>query len=1226
MQYTMQGRGRPNVRRQRRRTRMLSISWRDLPVSMLAWLVAVTVALGGAQGATTEKVTSFQQFYGLSRDQAQAGWPVQFRAVVLCYDAGWNQLYVHDGHDTAYFSPQAFRTRPETGQSIEITGTTTVIQGNNAFTNLNLTVLGPGTIPAAKALDLPNLIRDFGQWIETSGRVRVVDTSLDRLTLVLHARNQSGVIYVMGSLGTNNFRDLLDCKVRIRGIIAGKTVPGKGASIIVFVPRFDEIKILEKSAANTGSMPVVPIGDLLDRELGSWTNRRVRINGLVASYQPGSSLMVKDPTGAVRAQVIQQTPAPANARVDVYGFLMVSSNETYLSDAYFEVASPPSQGSTARSAPELPARRANLPDLLTNVADILKLRRADASQRIPVRLRGVITYADAGWRNGFLQDRGGGIYFDLAQKGVRSGQWVELTGVTGAGGFAPEVIETSVQVLGTTNLPPAIKVELTDVADGHLDAQWIELDGVVRQVGSRDGHVSLSLMTRKGRFAALIPDLLDQPELPTHLIDALVSVKGACTSELNDRRQVRGITLNVPRLDLVRVLEPAPENPFLIEATPIASVATFDPDRLAGRRVKVSGQVTLRIPGEGFVLQDATGGIRIQASQTNEVQIGDVLDVLGFPSLREFSPGLEEALFRRTGTGVAPPALKITAAQILQHGTNDSQVVQLLARLVQSVSRSVNPQLVLQDGPIIFTARLETPVSGQEVPALQSGSRIRLTGVCSIQGNQQREPYAFHVLLRRPKDLELLESPPWWTLRHTLTLAGGMLLVIITALAWIALLRRRVRVQTEVIRQKLEVEAALEARYRELFENANDLLFTTDLQSRCLSVNHAVEQFFGLSRAQALGKPIADFVVAEHQSLILEHTSRLMSGTGADRFEVNVRRADGQVAVLDFRLRVIEEGGRQAGIQVTARDITEQKKTQAELLRTSHFAGMAEVATGILHNVGNVLNSVNVSTTLVNERIRKSKTLDLHRAAMMLRDHTADLAAYLTLDPKGQLLPSYFIRVAEYLVGERTQLLAELESLTENVAHIKEIVAQQQSYAKVLGAIESLLPVDLMEDAFRMQAEALNRHHVEVVRAYQETPRISVDKHKVLQILLNLLSNAKHAMTERNANPEKRLILGVARNGPDFISLTISDTGVGIPPENLTRIFQHGFTTKKDGHGFGLHLGAVAAKEMGGALKVFSEGAGHGARFVLELPVTQKRTGPSEESKLAYQARSVNRT
>jgi signal transduction histidine kinase len=192
--------------------------------------------------------------------------------------------------------------------------------------------------------------------------------------------------------------------------------------------------------------------------------------------------------------------------------------------------------------------------------------------------------------------------------------------------------------------------------------------------------------------------------------------------------------------------------------------------------------------------------------------------------------------------------------------------------------------------------------------------------------------------------------------------------------------------------------------------------------------------------------------------------------------------------------------------------------------------------------------------------------------------------------------------LAEHLASEQAGALEELAGLEKNIDHIKDIVAMQQSYAKVSGMTQKINVLDLVEDALRMNDRALIRHDVKLVREYDTPgPEITVDKHKVMQILINLVRNAKYACDD-SGRPEKRLVARVAQT-PGTVKISIIDNGVGIPPENLTRIFNHGFTTRKNGHGFGLHSGALSAREMGGALVVQSEGLGKGATFTLELPL-----------------------
>jgi PAS domain S-box-containing protein len=338
--------------------------------------------------------------------------------------------------------------------------------------------------------------------------------------------------------------------------------------------------------------------------------------------------------------------------------------------------------------------------------------------------------------------------------------------------------------------------------------------------------------------------------------------------------------------------------------------------------------------------------------------------------------------------------------------------------------------------------------------------------------------------------------------------------------------------------------------------------------------------------------------------------ARTLLGDKVRDAEFVILRPDGaRRTVLSSAQRIIGQAGQPLGALAVIEDITERRLAEEELERVhkqllvaSRQAGMAEVATNVLHNVGNVLNSVNVSASIVSERIRKSKCTGLARVAALLSEHAPDLTTFLT-GPQGRHLPVYVQELAAELIAERDVAVAELAVLRGNVEHIKEIVAMQQSYARRGGVTDMVDIRTLVEDSLRMNEGAFSRHGVTLVRDFQEVPLITVDKHKVLQILVNVVRNAKYACDE-STSAEKRVTLRVrAANGMMLIS--VIDTGVGIPPENLERIFSHGFTTRKDGHGFGLHSCALAAKDLGGSLQGESAGPGQGATFTLTLPLTQ---------------------
>jgi signal transduction histidine kinase len=289
-----------------------------------------------------------------------------------------------------------------------------------------------------------------------------------------------------------------------------------------------------------------------------------------------------------------------------------------------------------------------------------------------------------------------------------------------------------------------------------------------------------------------------------------------------------------------------------------------------------------------------------------------------------------------------------------------------------------------------------------------------------------------------------------------------------------------------------------------------------------------------------------------------------------------------------------------------SKDVTALKEAEEklelmhrQLLDASRHAGMAEVATGVLHNVGNVLNSVNVSATLISDKVRHTKAANVAKLATLFSDHKSDLADFLTADARGKMIPEYLVTLAESLAAEQDTLITELADLRKNIEHIKDIVSMQQSYARTSGVIETISVTEMVEDVLRLNAISLASHDIVTLCDYQARPVITTDRHKVVQILINLLRNAKHSCND-SGRTDKKVTVRVT-DDHRHIRIAVVDNGVGIPPENLSRIFNHGFTTRKDGHGFGLHSGALAAKELGGSLTAQSEGPGCGATFILEL-------------------------
>ncbi len=328
----------------------------------------------------------------------------------------------------------------------------------------------------------------------------------------------------------------------------------------------------------------------------------------------------------------------------------------------------------------------------------------------------------------------------------------------------------------------------------------------------------------------------------------------------------------------------------------------------------------------------------------------------------------------------------------------------------------------------------------------------------------------------------------------------------------------------------------------------------------------------------------------------------------------------------DYSLRAVKTGEDEVGAftdtfnsllaQIQARDqelrheIAERVRAEREiqriheqLMEASRQAGMAEVATGVLHNVGNVLNSVNVSATVVAELLDPDRAANLVRAANLLREQDAGkLADFLSRDPRGKVLPAYLAEVSAQFAAERDEAVAELASLRKNIDHIKDIVATQQSNARIAGMVEPADLAALIDDALRMTRASLDGSEITIVRNFTDVPLAMADRHQTLQIFVNLIRNAKDALEGIDA-ADRRLSISLRSQDGRYVQAAFADTGSGIAAENLTRIFSHGFTTRARGHGFGLHSAALAAQAMAGCLSAQSDGLGKGATFIVELPI-----------------------
>jgi signal transduction histidine kinase len=302
---------------------------------------------------------------------------------------------------------------------------------------------------------------------------------------------------------------------------------------------------------------------------------------------------------------------------------------------------------------------------------------------------------------------------------------------------------------------------------------------------------------------------------------------------------------------------------------------------------------------------------------------------------------------------------------------------------------------------------------------------------------------------------------------------------------------------------------------------------------------------------------------------------------------------------------------RTADLQVSNQQLADSverlKSTQNQLVEASRRAGMSDVATSVLHNVGNVLNSVNVSASLVEQNLAKRHASSIGKVAALLTEHEHDLVSLFSGDGRGKQLPLYLRQLTAVIETEDNQMTAEMVSLRGKIDHIKAVIMMQQDLAKTpMGVTDTFTLDEVIEDALKIERTSYDHQQIALDKQLTALPSAISDRHKIIQILTNLLSNARHAVSDRPPR-ERKVTIRTMAHGESFV-IEIEDSGCGIAPEHLNRIFNFGFTTKVDGHGFGLHSSACAAGELGGRLTCSSPGRGLGARFRIEVPFRASRS------------------
>ncbi len=773
------------------------------------WCAVFIVGLALSPGAVraqaetspeTGVIRSIGDFWRVADTAQRDSRPVDMEFTVHYYDPAWNLLWGGTAEGNFFLplvagEPMALRA----GQRVRVEGHVTPVRGISGR-EVKVTVLADEAWPLPRPLpDDPADATDLdAAWVEAEGSViRQLESDSTHVQYDLLAGGRR--IRVRLLVGPSEpIPQLLEMRVRLRGVhVAQRDQAGRLQRTDIWVSRRQDITV-------TG-----PVGEderfrlprtMLDQLPASLGRPWVRVTGTVRVWQEGESVTLRDETGELTVTTAQPGPFPPGTPIELVGRPRETGGIVTLRAPFLRQASTMPMRLMMLSPP-----KGGLPSLmkLRVAAQVLELQPAEAERGYQAMLRGVVTWSNPEADFYYLQDSSGGVRVRLpsGETPPVPGTAIGVEGVTVMGAYAPELQGTKIVGVNPINHPTARPISLEQALTGAEESRFIMLRGYVRAVTVAGAWRRLELSTASGEFQAFMPVTADVRPL----VGAVVRVTGVCAAEADAQRQLTGIRLWVPEPESIAIDTPPLADPFSAPGHSVVSLRQFNPSQSVNQLVRVRGTVVAQAAGRFLCLQEGAAGVMVLSRDGPVVPVGTTVDVVGLPGREGGRVVLREGNWRRASSpGPEPEPLGLEHPEGITPAA-DARLVRLRATLLSLQPMDAGCRLTLQAEGRLFGAAL--PVAAD----WQRGSLLELTGVYLLEFDEYRRPRGFIIQLRSPADVTVVTAPSWWTLGRLTAVVVGLGGCVGLGVVWVAVLRRRVQVQTAQIREQAAREVRLQA-------------------------------------------------------------------------------------------------------------------------------------------------------------------------------------------------------------------------------------------------------------------------------------------------------------------------------------------------------------------------------------------------------------------------------